>query len=61
MDDKALEGPHAMAAGTPEPVSEDEEVLDWDASIKRAPPRPGGTIQVQLAFGGRSKPPTRFA
>jgi hypothetical protein len=33
-----------------------EEVLDWDLCLPISPPRPGGTIQVQLITAGRSRP-----
>jgi hypothetical protein len=33
-----------------------EEVLDWDLCLPIPPPRPRGTIQVQLIPAGRSRP-----
>ena len=40
----------------PEPVAEEEEVLDWDFAIETAPPHPGGLIEVTLQFDGRDEP-----
>jgi hypothetical protein len=38
-----------QAAGSP-------EILDWDACIETAPPRPSGKVKVRLHFRGRGKP-----
>lgn len=47
-----------LANGSPAesvPMGE-TEVLNWDACIEDAPPRPGGNIQVLLRYVGRSQP-----
>jgi hypothetical protein len=41
--------PPAMSKGV-------DEVVDWDLSLPTPPPRPQGTIQVQLIPAGRSRP-----
>jgi hypothetical protein len=33
-----------------------DEMLDWDASIEKAPTRPSGTLIVTLEYAGRGKP-----
>jgi hypothetical protein len=33
-----------------------DEVLDWDLCLPTPPPRPRGTIEVQLIPAGRSRP-----
>lgn len=40
----------------PSPALVEPEVLDWDAYLEHPPPRPHGVIQVQLVYGGRSRP-----
>ena len=35
---------------------QEEEILDWEAAILSAPPRPSGTLKVTLSYEGRSKP-----
>ncbi len=35
---------------------ESEDILDWEARIKTAPPRPSGKLRVKLRYVGRSKP-----
>ena len=38
------------------PTYDEEDILNWDAAIITAPPRPSGTIRVWLIYKGRSKP-----
>ena len=38
------------------PVYDEEDILDWDATIVTPPPRTSGTIRVRLIYKGRSKP-----
>lgn len=37
-------------------LTADTDVLDWDACIETPPPRPQGTIRVQMTYAGRSRP-----
>ena len=37
------------------PVYDEEDILNWDATIV-TPPRQSGTIRVKLIYKGRSKP-----
>jgi len=49
------EGIHSVAIGLP--ISEDDDLLDWDAYIQTPPaPSRSGTIKVRFRYVGRSKP-----
>ncbi len=37
------------------PVYDEEDILNWDATVM-PPPRPSGTIRVKLIYKGRRKP-----
>jgi hypothetical protein len=44
---------------SPPPASSttgDGQILNWDVYISTPPPRPEGTIKVELTPGGRSRP-----
>jgi hypothetical protein len=37
-------------------ASDSDELLDWDARLEEAPPRPSGKIKVRLRYRGRGLP-----
>jgi hypothetical protein len=51
QEQKAASAMPAQLAATCDP-----DVVDWDACLVTPPPRPQGTIQVQLTYAGRSRP-----
>ena len=38
------------------PVDYEEDALDWDFYLENPPPKPTATIELELEYGGRSKP-----
>ena len=38
------------------PTYSEEDILNWEVTIRVPPPRPSGTIRVKLKYKGRSKP-----